>query len=477
MKSKLLKPGLLLMLAIVSLTLSDCNKNNIEDPEIVVVDIRESTNWDYAILGKDGSSLFLKETDGQPSSLYYKPTPAELGYSIFIDESGKPSEVVIQDKLFVFNNYRSNLVDVAQVNSDGEVIIYRDLAVNYDWTTQTKSRNSSFSNSELFKMASISAGTASCVVGIIWAIPTAGISAAVGCGLFAASIFLSETQPEKLEAIGITSSAQQFIAVIGCINGDVTCLFDIAAAGFEIAAAAEQDKELKVVIANDHLTGGTKNGLIGYYPFNGNANDESGTGNNGTVYLATLTNDRFGNVNKAYSFNGRGNLVVIQDNSSFTSTKQTTISAWTLVPATWVYNSHWIVCKETNWSSGFGLGIDQNDSYYGKNNYAFEIYCWTNESKYAVMKVISSAQLKEWNHVVGVVDGTTAKLYVNGEMATSVDISGTIITSNNPVHIGAQNYRTDQNFVGTIDDVRIYNRALTAQEIKILYHENGWRMN
>ena len=51
------------------------------------------------------------------------------------------------------------------------------------------------------------------------------------------------------------------------------------------------------------------NGLIAYYPFNGNANDASGNGNNGTVYGATLTADRFGNPNSAYYFNGTNNYI------------------------------------------------------------------------------------------------------------------------------------------------------------------------
>jgi hypothetical protein len=46
------------------------------------------------------------------------------------------------------------------------------------------------------------------------------------------------------------------------------------------------------------------NGLVGYWGFNGNANDQSGNGNNGTVNGATLTSDRFGNNNSAYSFDG-----------------------------------------------------------------------------------------------------------------------------------------------------------------------------
>ena len=57
------------------------------------------------------------------------------------------------------------------------------------------------------------------------------------------------------------------------------------------------------------------NGLVGWWPFNGNANDESGNNNNGTVNGATLTADRFGNVNKAYSFVG-GNNINIPNNIS-----------------------------------------------------------------------------------------------------------------------------------------------------------------
>ena len=69
------------------------------------------------------------------------------------------------------------------------------------------------------------------------------------------------------------------------------------------------------------------NGLVGWWPFNGNANDESGNGNNGTVNGATLTTDRFGNLNKAYSFDGNDNIEIdnwnsIQGNSNFS------VSCW-----------------------------------------------------------------------------------------------------------------------------------------------------
>jgi hypothetical protein len=69
------------------------------------------------------------------------------------------------------------------------------------------------------------------------------------------------------------------------------------------------------------------NGLVGWWPFNGNANDESGNGNHGTVNGATLTTDRFGNVNKAYSFNGINNNIVVA-NSSTLNPSEISISVW-----------------------------------------------------------------------------------------------------------------------------------------------------
>ena len=67
-------------------------------------------------------------------------------------------------------------------------------------------------------------------------------------------------------------------------------------------------------------------GLVAYYPFNGNANDESGYGNHGTVYGATLAVDRFGNLNKAYNFNGIDNY--IKASAENLPTGDRTVSLW-----------------------------------------------------------------------------------------------------------------------------------------------------
>ncbi len=68
-------------------------------------------------------------------------------------------------------------------------------------------------------------------------------------------------------------------------------------------------------------------GLVGWWPFNGNANDESGNGNDGTVNGAILTTDRNGNANSAYSFDGVSNYIG-GSISNLNNTSSTTVSAW-----------------------------------------------------------------------------------------------------------------------------------------------------
>ena len=69
--------------------------------------------------------------------------------------------------------------------------------------------------------------------------------------------------------------------------------------------------------------------IAGWWPFNGNANDESGNGYNGTVNGATLTTDRFGNANSAYDFDGSGQEIVINDvNTLLDGSDELAISCW-----------------------------------------------------------------------------------------------------------------------------------------------------
>ncbi|OAD18767.1 LamG domain protein jellyroll fold domain protein [Candidatus Thiomargarita nelsonii] len=70
-------------------------------------------------------------------------------------------------------------------------------------------------------------------------------------------------------------------------------------------------------------------GLVAYYPFDGNAQDESGNGNNGTVHGAILTEDRFGNVESAYRFDGTNSFIEVMDTPALRlNNTDFTVSAW-----------------------------------------------------------------------------------------------------------------------------------------------------
>jgi len=81
---------------------------------------------------------------------------------------------------------------------------------------------------------------------------------------------------------------------------------------------------LKTILGLASLT----DGLVAYYPFNGNANDESGNGNDGTVTGAALTADRFGNPNSAYSFDGINDIIEVSHSSSLNITSAISLCAW-----------------------------------------------------------------------------------------------------------------------------------------------------
>ena len=99
------------------------------------------------------------------------------------------------------------------------------------------------------------------------------------------------------------------------------------------------------------------NGLVGYWPFNGNANDESGNGNHGTVNGAMLSTDRNGKANSAFDFNGINQYIKVNNSNTLQNISTISISIWLNVREYFLYNGTSkyfpILCKTDN-SSLFG---------------------------------------------------------------------------------------------------------------------------
>ncbi|HSD07874.1 LamG-like jellyroll fold domain-containing protein, partial [Flavobacterium sp.] len=195
------------------------------------------------------------------------------------------------------------------------------------------------------------------------------------------------------------------------------------------------------------------NGLLAYYPFNGNANDESGNGRNGTVTGAVLSSDRFGNANSAYTFNASSLIEILNSALLDFSINDFTISAWVNYnPNPNSYTANYILSKGT---SSFlilqnGVGFDT----YGKGYEA-------NSN--------SSLVAGSWFHVVCVKNSSGYIYYINNSPLTrSFGLNNTPYSDkSNNLKIGGKGIITDNS--GALDDIALWNRALTPEEITNLY--------
>jgi T5SS/PEP-CTERM-associated repeat protein len=209
-------------------------------------------------------------------------------------------------------------------------------------------------------------------------------------------------------------------------------------------------------------------GLVAYYPFNGNANDESGNSNNGVVSGATLTTDRFGCPDSAYSFDGIDDYVEmdVTNYKGVLGTRSRTCAAWVKTSS----------ARGAIMSWGKSGTVGQWWLFWVEDDGRLRLQAHNG-------RIIGNTDLRDnnWHHVVAVLDsdGTPdndeVKLYVDGAEETYSEITSEPIdtASHSNVTIGAS-YLYDGTVVvlfdGLIDDVRIYDRALTEAEIMELYH-------
>jgi hypothetical protein len=217
-----------------------------------------------------------------------------------------------------------------------------------------------------------------------------------------------------------------------------------------------------------------KTGLVAWYPFNGNAKDESGNGNNGTVFGATLVPDRFGNANSGYNFNGVSNYIEVPDTAPLNPPKSISISVW--IKTTAVQGNAGILGKWNNFGGIVGVGREQyvlqaSDADHGVN---FGI----RTSGYATV-FANEPTIKynngNWNHLVGIWDGSNIFLYENNVLISEMQCTGTMRSIGQGLEIGRYaggqpTCATNYYYIGNIDDVAIWNRALTRQEVSVLFN-------
>lgn len=197
-------------------------------------------------------------------------------------------------------------------------------------------------------------------------------------------------------------------------------------------------------------------GLIAYYPFNGNANDNSNNGNNATVYGATLITDRNSMPNSAYHFNGTNRITLSTGLDSLQ--KEISVSLWIKKTGNWDAGCHKILLIG-NKTTG--------NVYIAEEPSPFNISFTLTDSTVQYMAYCVTPALNNWHHLVGVFTGVSVKFYIDNVLQTTIPCTlGSI--ENSPLNIG-WGYDNEY-FTGDIDDVRIYNRALSDEEIGQLYN-------
>jgi hypothetical protein len=245
--------------------------------------------------------------------------------------------------------------------------------------------------------------------------------------------------------------------------------------------------DLQKVTLDWPLSSVADDGLLAYYPFSGNANDESGNGLHGTVYGASLTEDRVGNPDSAYLFDGVDDYVDCGNDPSLNIVGAITVAAW-VKTASDKYDNE-IVAKGGSCSDG-GYKLV---TIYGHLQGSF-----SNHDAKPYHEIFSDQTINDgnWHHVAFVVKGlktsnTYTYLYIDGEKAPiqyrrinytymgggwsdvgegPFDTSTWDISTSSRLGIGySKNAVCPYFFEGIIDEIRIYNRALSAEEIKAHY--------
>ncbi|MCP5408336.1 MAG: hypothetical protein H6963_03435 [Chromatiaceae bacterium] len=205
-------------------------------------------------------------------------------------------------------------------------------------------------------------------------------------------------------------------------------------------------------------------GLVAFFPFNSNANDESGNGNNGVVYGATPATDRFGNENSAFFFDGLDDYISFDFDTSSDDTWTWTF--WIKDDPNACGNSYW--CRWLTTSTG---AIDPSTTIvFIREDYSPSlgsyVELWGGAS-WALSDSVSFWKDSEWHFFAVVSDGTDTKVFYDGIYLMAAN------SSSDPdpgFYIGGYFSTSNKEFMkGSIDDVRIYDRALSQADIAELY--------
>ena len=290
---------------------------------------------------------------------------------------------------------------------------------------------------------------------------------------------------------GTWSSSNTAVATVGT-TGIVTGIANgIVTISYTVTNSCGSSNAMKTITVDALSVDIPTSGLVAWYPFNGNSMDESGNGNNGTPYGAVLSTDRLGNLNSAYNFDGSSSIAntsstlktLIDNNNSFTLSEWFNSSNPSDVfemllgfdgSNSYPYKRVWLTLSKNATTGNTALGFIRYNASTMDEIGNIEVYYYAN----------TPILTNTWHHLAASYHGSDVTIYLDGQALDS--IAGDVGWYTGPsMHgasmggpdsyvdgmvIGANNEANVSPFNGKIDDIAIYNRALTPSEISRLYN-------
>ncbi len=234
------------------------------------------------------------------------------------------------------------------------------------------------------------------------------------------------------------------------------------------ASSAKSQAQITINLLDVKIS---SSGLIAFYPFNGDAIDESDNSNDGIVVGPQLTEDRNGNLNSAYDFDGINDYIELGNSDVFSLGAYANFTV-----SFWIKPNGIVSDKRRDIFSRYLSSMDSRFYAFSvrpDNNISFSIY---NEGATNIVETLMKPIQTNWQNITWVYLDGEITLYIDGvnsgNLSSTVPISQKITAADAVIgaaHLSSELY--DSNYPGIIDDIRIFDRALDTKEVSTIYLE------